>query len=742
VDEHGLVKVLDFGLAKLAEWVESDGLAPTETLKKHTEEGTIIGTTAYMSPEQAQGKRVDACSDIFSFGAVLYEMVTSRRAFQGDSKLSTLAAIINQEPAPLPAEIPHDLEKLITRCLRKDPERRFQHMDDVKVALEELKEESDSGRLLAAASRATQRWRFSHWAVALGAGALLAAAGLWLWRTRAEAPAVAFVAVPLTTYTGMESQPSFSPDGNQVAFVWDGAQQDNFDIYIKQIGTENLLRLTRDPAVDSSPAWSPDGRHVAFLRALPGNSAGVFLVPTIGGPERKLAETYLPSFVPEPFLGWSPDGKWLAITHRSSAEEPFGLFLLSIETGEKRRLTSPLGKKPGDSAPAFSPNGRSLAFARTASPWVSDLYLLTFGGELTPRGEPRRLTFHRRWATSPAWTPDGREIVFSSGGARGTGVGLWRTPASGSRNPRPLLFAGEQGDQPAISRQGNRLAYTRHLLDNNIWRLELHGPNGKAGSPIPVIASTRTDENPQYSPDGKRIAFISTRSGSHEVWVSASDGSDAVQLTSMRAPITGSPRWCPDGERIAFDSNAEGRFAVYVISASGGRPRRMTNSSADDALPSYSRNGRWIYFASNRTGAWQIWKLPVEGGEAMQATRQGGRVPFESPSGQSVYYAKDVWDTSLWKVPVGGDSERQVLESVRWLGFAPVEKGIYFIPKQHPDGSSSIQFLDLAAGTISTIARIEKPLAEGLSVSPDERHILYTQRDEAGSDLMLIENFR
>ena len=329
---------------EVAEWVESDGLAPTETLNKHTEEGTIIGTAAYMSPEQAQGKRADACSDIFSFGAVLYEMVTSRRAFQGDSKLSTLAAIINQEPAPLPAEIPHDLEKLITRCLRKDPERRFQHMDDVKVALEELKEESDSGRLLMAASRATQRWRFSHWAVALGAGALLAAAGLWLWRTRAEAPAVAFGAVPLTTYTGMESQPSFSPDGNQVAFVWDGAQQDNFDIYIKQIGTENLLRLTRDPAVDSSPAWSPDGRHVAFLRALPGNRAGVFLVPTIGGPECKLAETCLPSFVPEPFLGWSPDGKWLAITDRSSAEEPFGLFLLSIETGEKRRLTSAAGQ--------------------------------------------------------------------------------------------------------------------------------------------------------------------------------------------------------------------------------------------------------------------------------------------------------------------------------------------------------------------------------------------------------------
>jgi len=315
-------------------------------------------------------------------------------------------------------------------------------------------------------------------------------------------------------------------------------------------------------------------------------------------------------------------------------------------------------------------------------------------------------------------------------------------PASGPGTPRPLVSAGEQGDQPAISRQCNRLAYRRQFLDDNIWRLELPGPGGKVGSPVLLIASTRADIIPRYSPDGKRIVFISARSGSLEVWVSASDGSGAMQLTSMRAPMTGSPRWSPEGERIVFDSNSEGQFELYVISASGGRPRRMTSHAADDALASYSRDGRWIYFASNRTGAWQIWKMPAEGGEAIQVTRQGGRVPFESPDGKSVYYAKAMHDTSLWKVAVDGGEEKQILESVTWHGFTVVQRGIYFVPKQHSDGNSSLQFLDFAKGTISTIARIEKPLREGLSVSPDERYVLYSQRDQTGSDLMLIENFR
>ena len=311
VDEHGLVKVLDFGLAKLTEPV-SEELAPTQTLGSSTEEGAIVGTVAYMSPEQGEGKKVDARSDIFSFGSVLYEMVTGRRAFHRETKMSTLAAIINEEPAPLSAEIPRDLERIITRCLRKRPERRFQHMDDVKVALEELKDESDSGRLVGvtAGPGVIKRRRMWPWAAALLLVLVAAGGGLWLLRPKPEARPPRLRPVPLTSYAGGEVQPSFSPDGSLVAFTWNGEKQDNWDIYVKPVGPGRPVRLTTDAAEEDSPAWSPDGRWIAFGRLLPGK-VQVLLVPPLGGPERVLVEGK-----PNPLggLGWSwtPDSKWLA----------------------------------------------------------------------------------------------------------------------------------------------------------------------------------------------------------------------------------------------------------------------------------------------------------------------------------------------------------------------------------------------------------------------------------------------
>jgi len=308
VGEDGRVKVLDFGLAKLTEATPLGEDEATRTLPT-TDEGTIVGTVTYMSPEQAEGKSVDARSDIFSFGSVLYEMVTGGKAFQTDTKTSTLAAIIHKDPEPLGAEIPHDLEKIIKRCLQKDTARRFQHMGDVKIALQELKEESESGKLASfpvAERKGTRRW---IWAVV---AAVLLLASVLVWRLREVSPPSALEPVVLTSYPGVESTPSFSPDGSKVAFTWNGEKEDNYDIYVKQIGsTGTPMRLTTNAEPDWSPAWSPDDIWIAFGRQRQ-NGAALMLMQAIGGAERTLAENALIGRRSASVPSWTPDAKWLA----------------------------------------------------------------------------------------------------------------------------------------------------------------------------------------------------------------------------------------------------------------------------------------------------------------------------------------------------------------------------------------------------------------------------------------------
>jgi Tol biopolymer transport system component/predicted Ser/Thr protein kinase len=742
VTEDGLVKVLDFGLAKLTE-VSDSGDESTLTQQAETDEGTIVGTISYMSPEQAEAKKLDARSDIFSFGSVLYEMVTGQQAFHGDSKMSTLAAILEKEPKPITeiAEgIPRDLEKIVHRSLRKDRERRWQTMADVRIALQELKEESDSGKLGKVPIPQRGRLTILVWTAGLLAVLVAAAVAVWFYRSTTKVPEAPLAAVPLTSYPGSEFGPSFSPDGNQVAFSWNGEKQDNFDIYIKLIGPGKPLRLTTDPASDSKPAWSPDGRSIAFLRELPGGKAAVLLIPALGGSERKLAEIHNEPYFGYSGLAWSPDGGWFVISDKGSTQEPSGLLLLSTQTGEKRKLTSPPAKLIGDTDPAFSADGRSLAFVRLVGYSASDLYLLSLSNDFKPIGEPTQITFNNWSVRNPVWTLDGRQIIFSSG--RGGGNNLWRTTASAAGKPERLASVGEGAIEPAISHQGHRLVYTRSLSDVNIWRLQVPGTYGKPTPPMNFIPSTQSDRLPQFSPDGKRIAFESRRSGSEEIWVCDSDGSNTVPLTSLGSE-SGTPRWSPDGTHIVFDSRLDGQPDIYVINSEGGAPQRLTNDPSEDVVPSWSRDGKWIYFGSNRTGAYQVWKIPVSGGAEVPVTKRGGFAALESLDGKTLYYAKGLQATSLWKVPVEGGEEHQVFASLGlWANFAVVAQGVYFIGGSESAAGSSIQFFNFATEKIRPIAAIEKPVSYGLSISPDGRWILYSQWDQVGNDLMLVENFR
>ena len=534
-------------------------------------------------------------------------------------------------------------------------------------------------------------------------------------RSPAKPQETALNPIPLTTYPGFQARPSFSPDGNQVAFVWNGEKQDNFDIYVKMIGTNGPpLRLTTDAASDYGPAWSPDGRFIAFLRVLPSAKSAVLLIPAIGGLERKIAEIFTdrPPLPPT----WSPDGKWLAISQKDSETEPFALSLLSVDTGEKRRLTSPPKEFFSDFDPAFSPDGRSLAFSRSIdprSPGLSDLYLLALSDELKPAGEPRQITFGNQGAEDPAWTADGREIVYAVGSM--VGRGLWRIPVfghtAGRTEPQRLPSVGDDAYEPAISRDGHRLAYVHSFSHGSIWRVAAPGREGKGlrplSQPASLISSTRDDLMPQFSPDGKKIAFQSARSGSLEVWVCEADGSNAVQLTSLGGPDVTTPRLSPDGERVAFDSNAAGEFDIYVVGVNGGKPQRMTTDPANDGNPSWSHDGQWIYFDSARTGAQQVWKMPANGGEAVQVTKDGGYAPLESPDGKFLYYTKALYSGTLWRIPVEGGEAAKVLDGLNFYeNLAIADGGLYFVPTTNKTGASSIQFLSFATNKISNIADI------------------------------------
>jgi Tol biopolymer transport system component/DNA-binding winged helix-turn-helix (wHTH) protein len=549
--------------------------------------------------------------------------------------------------------------------------------------------------------------------------------------------------IPVTSFHGNETQPAFAPDGNQIAFVWDGAQGDNQDIYVKLVDAGAPLRLTTDPAPDLNPVWSPDGRFIAFIRE--GASRGVYLIPALGGPERRLASGFpasLPNQVPlGNRLSWSPDGKFIAVAHKNSSEEPFSIFALAVETGEMQKLTSPPAGYVGDQRAAFSPDGKLLAFVRYSGDYVTDLYVAPVDG-----GEPQRLTFVRNIIFGLAWTADGREIVFSYIGPLGVSPSLWKAPAAGGTLER-MEAVGRGVRNPAISRQGNRLAFAQASFDNNIWRLPLrHFTAGKA-APVRLISSTYTDVCPQYSPDGKRIVFCSDRSGRSQIWLCDNEGANPIQLTNLSHTDSGTPRWSPDGRQIAFDSLAEGNRDIYVVSADGGQPQRFTRESSEDGCPSWSRDGRWIYFGSNRSGSLQIWKAPAGGGQPAQVTKQGGFEGFESPDGRFFYYAKGRGIPGIWRIPVEGGAEAPVVDIHQaglFRSWAVVEQGIYFVTAE-TQGRSLIEFFSFATGQVTPVAAPEKPIFRifwGMAVSPDGQWLLFTQMDQQSSDIMLMENFR
>jgi Tol biopolymer transport system component/tRNA A-37 threonylcarbamoyl transferase component Bud32 len=734
----GRVKILDFGVAKLARLepgeyhIDSRTVTATATLEnaRLTKAGKIVGTAAYMSPEQAAGQKVDARSDVFSFGAVLYEMITGVRAFKGDTSVSTLAAVLNldpKRPSHLVKDIPYNFERIILRCLRKDPARRIQFMADLVLELEEIR--TESGTQIAAQAPARKR---ALWRAAPVAALALLTTGAWLvWPKTATLPPP--TVIPLTTYPGDETSPTFSPDGNQVAFAWNGEKRDNWDIYITWLGAERL-QVTTDPARERAPAWSPDGSQIAFVREQ-GGQAAIYLTAPLPGSAKKLADLHPVSNADRlhTTLSWFPDGRRLVASELEPDGQTSGIFLIPLDPGDKRRLISNPVSAGTHYFPAVSPNGRMLSYGLCLTPFSCDVYKVDLGADFVPKGQPQQLTHQGADLKGIAWAADGRSVIYGSSLG---GVGLWRVPISGAR-PERLELASRATGYPAVARAGNKLAYPAGSTNVDLWKFHPGRP------PASVISSTLPEFDAELSPDGNRVVFATDRSGrGNEIWVANADGTGANPLTKATGRAQGSPRWSPDSRRIAFDAQtADGHRDVFVIDVAGGRPQRLTLYPSDQVRPSWSRDGKWIYFQSNRTGRAEIWRLPPTGGQAFQVTMEGGSNPMESFDGKTLYYQKA--DVVLAK-PLAGGPDTVVVSSVHGWDFFPVEGGMYYVVRTNPRLHwFELRFLNLTTGRSEVLNRFESLGAQGLSVSPDRKTILYAGVAPSGAeDLMLIQNFR
>jgi Tol biopolymer transport system component/DNA-binding winged helix-turn-helix (wHTH) protein len=572
-------------------------------------------------------------------------------------------------------------------------------------------------------------WWAGAW---LAAGlALVAAIGVVLQRARqkpVEEPMSA--PIPLTTYRGSENAPSFSPDGNQVAFEWNGERQDNYDIYVKTLGSDAIpLRLTSDPAPDRYPAWSPDGRTIAFQRFVSDDKVDLMLIPALGGPERKLGEFRKwidpVGFVPT----WSPDSRWVIVPIATGAGAT--LFRVSVETGEATPILEPQDSV-GDAYPVLSPDGKSLLFNRHPPYNYGELRIVHVDGDMKSIDAPQRIGGADRLFRLARFTSAGTEIMA---------VGLSGPVRMKLNRPDdlvPFLAIGTYPRTFDLSRRGNRLAYSVVRGDGNIWRIDL---TAKVLHPERLIASTVRDVYPQYSPDGRKVAFHTDRSDeAMQVWVSDADGRNARQLTFMKSGITGTAHWSPDGKTITFDSNSSGIYQVYSMSSDGGKVQQLTQGNYGNFGTTWSRDGHWIYYTSRKSGRNELWKMHSDGGGALQVTHNGSMMGVESPDGKTIYFCKETGSGSIWKMPAEGGAEEQVVDTLFRSNFAVTNQGIYYMTAPRADGTSALMFYSFAAMKSRLIWAMGVP-EYGLDVSPDGRYLTYAQLDDPASDLMLIENF-
>jgi Tol biopolymer transport system component/DNA-binding winged helix-turn-helix (wHTH) protein len=583
--------------------------------------------------------------------------------------------------------------------------------------------------------------------LAIGAGLVLLAVGSWWTFTGRTSPGNHPLQVTrvsrLTSYPGDAREPSISPDGSYIAFSWSGVSGDNYDIYVVQTGGQQPLRLTTDPSPDSYPAWSPDGHQIAFVRRN-GPSSDLIVIPPLGGPERILHE--FPrlgadlDFTQHPLLSWSQDGKSIVYSGQSGAGEKYRLFRLSLETGAVQPISSPDQAATGDSSPALSADEKYLAFVRYLAPRNGQLMIQPLGEEMNPVGKLTGLTKSGLDFHSPIWLEDGKRLLFADS-AR---LFEWE------RNKEPVaIYAADSAigglSLGPIRSDGSRLAVVAsEKRDPDIWVIPLNSAGNKSiGPPKLIIRSTEDDSHPEYSPDGRRMAFASDRSGTDEIWISDADGGNPRQLSHLGAHVASYPKWSPDGKRIVFHARVPDVAEVYVVNPDAGVPIQITHENPGLAVATWSRDGRFIY-ASTLVGQAVSYRIPAGGGP-MERLWEGDDV-LESVDGKYIFYSKTnspgIFRRSFEGDPVKNPEELLVPDYWRagqMGGYVPVAGGIYYVSGDSQGRPGPFRYFDYASRKSIELAPPVPGLGRGFSVSPDRRYIAFPASSDVGGELLSLE---
>jgi len=659
IDAEGRLRVLDFGLAKLHEPMGSGEGTQVQTAAADTGAGVILGTVAYMSPEQAEGKPVDPRSDVFSLGTILYEMATGERPFCGDTSMSTIGAILKDRPVPVTERnpsLPHQMSRIVRRCLAKDPERRYQTALGLRNELEGLQEEIDSGELGGESGASVSRPKRSLRALAVIGGvavlAVLAIVAVTARRNVASQPVV-FTSRPITGTIGQEMNLNWSPASVFMAFGQTRAG--SVDLMVQPVAGGEAVVRAGGPGSETSPRWSPDGKFLAYVSSSePGTP--VLLIPPHGGSPRRLVSTNMRTLDLDKIgsaMGdrpWSVDSRELLVS-RVDGTGRTAIFRVDSGSGDTEKMTFPPSGSV-DLNPSYSFDGERIVFQRR-SDGKGELMMMAAAG-----GNPRVVLADEFDNVAPAWRPDNRHILFLSDRRGGSGADVFEIDVKGGP-PRQLTFETNRVYSVSVSAD-NRVAYIPFWHDTFLFVVDV-----ASGERRQLNAHSHDNFGARFSPDGRSVAYHSTRTGNSEIWLLHLDGRPETKITD-----NGSwdlyPDWSPDGERMIFVSDREeGLFKIFIANADGGGERLLVEQ-------------------------------PITL-DSQYAPVIGALVSRWSPDGDRIaYIAKAKENMALWTVEADGTGARKVLDNA--TGFDWYRDNRHGIYTRHRGSESEMVAIDLETG--------------------------------------------